>query len=66
MTQENKRRLNLALLNASELIRGHCETGIAPDEVCEETEEGLKEYIRACERASKLIYTLAKKYDTGI
>ena len=62
MTAENKRRLCDALDNASELIRSHGETGIAPEDVCEEDEAGLAEYIKATERAAKMITTLANKY----
>lgn len=62
MTKENKDRLNLALLNAAELIRSHCETDLEPDEVNEESENGLEAYKKACEKASKMIRTLARKY----
>ena len=40
MTENNKERLNLALLNASEMIRGHVEIGLEPSDVAEEDEKG--------------------------
>lgn len=64
MTKENKRRLILALRNASEMIRGHVQVGLHPKDVNEITEDGLIEYNKACERASKLIETLSKKYES--
>ena len=62
MTTRNKERLHLALQNAAELIRGSTEQGVEPEDVAEESEEGLYEYVKACERAFKMISTLAKKY----
>jgi len=64
MTEQNKERLVLALENAAEMIRGHVETGLFPNDVAEEDEEGLREYDKAAERACKMITTLAKKYKT--
>lgn len=61
MKTENKQRVILALRNASEMIRQHVEIGLSPDDVNEEDEAGLREYEKACERASKLIESLAKK-----
>ena len=65
MTDKNKKRLNLALLNAAEMIRGHVEIGIEPEEIDELDDNGLAEYQKACFRAFKLIETLAKKYDVS-
>lgn len=62
MTLENKRRLHDALNTASELIRGYVETGLTPEDVNEEDEAGLDEYVKATERAAKMITTLANKY----
>lgn len=62
MTIKNKERLHLALLNAAELIKSHSEVGLEPDDVSESDEDGLEEYGKACNRAAKLIMTLAKKY----
>lgn len=63
MTAKNKERLNLALLNAAELIRSQTEVGINPEDVNEKDEKGLEEYGKSCERASKMIETLARKYN---
>lgn len=63
MTQKNKQRLFLALLNAEEFIKGHVETGLEPEDAMEDSEDGLSEYNKACKRAAKLIRTLAKKYE---
>ena len=63
MTDKNKLRLNLALMNASEIIRGHVEVGIDPEDLGKLDESGLEEYSKACERACKLIEKLAKKYN---
>ncbi len=62
MTPENREKLALALDNAAEMIRGHVETGLFPEDVNEKDEEGLEGYAKACDRASKLILTLSKKY----
>jgi len=62
MTQKNKERLALALDNAAEMIRGHVEVGLFPEDVNEEDEKGLAEYGKATERAFKMISTLANKY----
>jgi hypothetical protein len=65
MTKETKERTRLALLNAAEMIRSHVEWGgIYPEDVDEENEDGLIEYAKACERAEKLILTLANRYAT--
>ena len=50
MTPENRARLNDALTTAAEMIRSHSEVGI-------------DEYAKACIRASKLIETIARKYE---
>lgn len=63
MTNKNKERLALALHNAAEFIGQHGEVGLSPEDVDEEDEEGLQEYIKACNRAHKLITTLAKRYE---
>ncbi len=62
MKAETKRRMRLALLNASEMIRGHAEVGIFPEDVSEDDEKGLYEYVKACERVSKMIERLSYKY----
>jgi hypothetical protein len=62
MKEKNKERLYNALTTAAEMIRGHVECGIFPEDVGEEDEQGLAEYQKACERAKKMILTLAKKY----
>lgn len=62
MTDRNKERLNLALLNAATFISNHGEVGLNPEDINEDDEKGMMEYAKACERASKLITTLAKKY----
>lgn len=63
MTEKTKERTQLALLNAAEMIRGHVEWGgIFPEDVNEEDEDGIQEYAKACERAAKMIETIAKKY----
>lgn len=62
MTKKNKERLALALDNASEMIGQHAEAGLEPEDVDEIDEEGLEEYVKACQRAEKLIKTLANKY----
>lgn len=47
------------------MIRGHVEWGgIEPEDVDEEDEDGIQEYAKACERAEKLILTLANRYAT--
>ncbi len=62
MTQKNKERTYRALTTASSFIQTFLETGCDPEGCGEESEEGLEEYGKACERAAKLILTLAKKY----
>ena len=62
MTNETKNRMNLALLNAAEFIRGHVEVGLDPEDVSEVDEKGLQEYAKASERAFKMITTLANRY----
>ncbi len=62
MTPENKKRLKNALSTASELIRGHGEVGLSPEDVGEKDQKGLDEYIKATGRAAKMITTLANKY----
>jgi len=62
MTKENKKRLKVALDNAAEMIRGHVEVGLFPEDVNEKDQEGLMEYAKATERAFKMITTLANKY----
>ncbi len=44
MTNNNKKRLALALDNAAEMILGHVEVGLEPEDVSEKTEEGLDEF----------------------
>ena len=44
------------------MIRGQCEVGVEPYDVGEESEEGLNEYMKACERAFQKISKLANKY----
>ncbi len=65
MTPKNKQRLALALDNAAEMIRGHVEVGLFPEDVSEEDENGLKEYAVACERAYERILTLSNKYKSN-
>ncbi len=62
MKKETKARIRLALLNAAEMIRGSTEVGLWPEDVDEETEEGLDKYREATQKAAKLITTLAKRY----
>lgn len=61
MKVENRKRLNMALLNAAEMIRGHVEVGLFPEDVSESNQEGLEEYRKATIKASKMIETLAKE-----
>ncbi|MDV3768124.1 hypothetical protein CMU26_01020 [Elizabethkingia anophelis] len=61
MKVETIERTALALSNASEFIRQHGEVGLSPEDVNEEDEKGLMEYIKACERAAKMIDKLAEK-----
>lgn len=61
MTTKNKERLKLALLNAAEFIRSHAEAGLDPEDVNEENEQGLDEYVKACDRAAKKIENIAIK-----
>ena len=62
MTPKNKERLMCALDNAAEMIRGHVEVGLEPEDVGEDDEVGLEEYAKATQRAFKMITTLANKY----
>ena len=62
MTPKNKERLALALDNAAEMIKGHVEGGLFPEDVGEENHKGLQEYTKACNRAFKMITTLANRY----
>tara|TARA_R110002012_G_scaffold169516_1_gene333445 strand:- start:761 stop:955 length:195 start_codon:yes stop_codon:yes gene_type:complete len=64
MKLKTKERMYNALTTAAAMIEGHVEVGIHPEAVGEETEEGLREYTKACERSAKQILTLAKKYKT--
>ena len=61
MTDKTKQRIKLAYLNASEMIRGHVEIGLFPDDVDEDDEKGLQEYKKACERVAKKLEKLAQK-----
>lgn len=64
MKKETRDRTRLALLNAAEMIRGHVEWGgIFAEDIGEVDEDGVQEYAKACERASKLIETLANRYN---
>jgi len=63
MTGETKRRMNLAALNAAEMMRGHAEVGFIPNDIGELDEYGVIEYGRACERIALQIDKLAKKYE---
>ena len=62
MKKETKERIKLALLNDAEMIRGHVEEGLSPEDVGEKSEKGLNEYTKACEKACKMIEKLADKY----
>lgn len=62
MTEVNKKRIVLALLNASEYIRSHVEVGIDPEDVDEEDEKGLREYEVICHKVAVMIEKLADKY----
>lgn len=62
MTDKTKERMMLALWNASEMIRGHVEVGLEPEDVNEEDENGLSEYHKATLRAAKMISKLAERY----
>lgn len=62
MTPENKIRLKRALNNAAEMIRSHAEVGLSPEEVGEVDYKGLQEYVKATQRAFKMITTLSNKY----
>jgi hypothetical protein len=62
MKKENRKRLKCALDNAAEMIRGHSEVGLSPEDVSEVDEAGLREYVKATQRAFKMITTLANKY----
>lgn len=53
--EKQKNRLKLALENASEMILAHSETGLFPEDVNEKTEVGLRQYTKACDKASKMI-----------
>lgn len=62
MTNKTKERMYEAITNASEFIRCHVEAGLSPEDVNELDENGLNEYQKACERVSKYLDNLAKKY----
>lgn len=65
MKKETKERTRLALLNAAEMIRSHVEWGgIFAEDINEEDEDGIQQYAKACERASKMIEKLANRYIT--
>ena len=52
----------LACINASELIRGHVESGLYPEDVNELDEKGLEEYSIACARIAKKLDKISLKY----
>lgn len=62
MTKENKKRLRLAALNASEFIRSHVESGLSPEDVSEKDEKGLMQYRKACEKIADKLNRIADKY----
>lgn len=62
MTKQSYERNYLAALNAAEMIRGHVEVGISPEDVCETDKQGLREYHKACKRVASKLETLANKY----
>ena len=62
MTDKNKQRMRLAILNAAEFIRGHVECGLSPEDVNEDDEKGLEEYHKACLRVEKILNTIHNKY----
>ena len=64
MTDKNKERLYQTLSTAAEMIRGHVEGGIFPEDVNEKDQKGLIEYDKAAQRAYKMITTLAIKYQS--
>lgn len=55
--------MTLAALNAAEMIRGHVEVGLNPEDVDEDNEQGLEEYKKACIRISKHLEKIAMKYE---
>lgn len=55
--------MTLAALNAAEMIRGHVEAGLNPEDVDEDNEQGLEEYKKACIRISKHLEKIAMKYE---
>ena len=62
MTEETKRRMRAAYTNAAEMIRGHAEVGLEPEDVNEINEEGLVKYSKACDKVAKKLDKLAEKY----
>lgn len=60
MKREIKQAYYDALTNASEMIRGHVETGIMEDDF--EGDYTLNEYQKQCVKASKTIDVIAAKY----
>lgn len=63
MKKETKARTHLALMNAATLIIQQAGIEVEPEYFNEVDLKGLIEYEKACRRASKLIETLAKKYE---
>lgn len=62
MTEKYKKRMFLAATNAAEMIRGHAESGLEPEDINEVDENGITEYVKACTRIAQQIEKLAKKY----
>jgi predicted transcriptional regulator YheO len=62
MNAKAKERMRTAAENAAEMIRGHAEVGLQPEDVNELDEKGLMEYNKACERVAKYLNKLAEKY----
>lgn len=62
MKEKTKERMRLAILNAAEMIRGHVEIGLFPEDINENDEEGLKEYGKACIRVSRILDKLSNRY----
>lgn len=63
MKPSYKRRMYLACLNASEMIRSHVESGLEPTDVNEKDENGLAKYGKACERVANHLNKLAEMYN---
>lgn len=61
MKNKNRERLILAAETAAELIRRHAEIGLDPEDVDEVDENGMMQYVKACERISKMLLKYAKK-----